>query len=556
MVREGGLEPPRFYSLAPQTSVSTIPPSALFVVLLLLSQAFWRVKRYFLVFGCIVIGQVGWQNTSMGDSMILRVLCLGLVILFFANCSSWQKPSAERQVSAVGQCSSNLNFPALFNILENNQQRIVVELGDFAEKFKLSSGFTYKVFYRGSREDQKLNDQKEIKETLLKEDKSLERRTRVEIPVTQTGVYVFKISEPAGFFGEGKIIWNQKVFSIASAEHTLTREQQKSLAEQYAPVLSMHKDELYFPVSIEYLTNQVEPDAQLAREPFALKNSFTSKAKFSFEFSFSELNNVLPYYGHSESVLKSGLSSSTQSRLVSRYGKNHVTVYYSIFENTKDREIYLNYHFFYSYDPKNGTPDKPASAAHIFDRESMTVVLNKSFKPLHVFYGAHLPSQIMAELDAKGNLKKNDVGAIVNRWRTGRVYVPWDKVIKNAGRPVPAIALGSHGVYPRSGQYGVFLTEGTGTKVLPEPAGGDRLLYPEFARGVEKSATSYSYKLEDLGLDHVTSECENPHRLLAFSGSTVDVLGPSNATFPPYTDREEDYRSYGYPDPMFDMDVK
>lgn len=28
LVREGGLEPPRFYSLAPQTSVSTIPPSA------------------------------------------------------------------------------------------------------------------------------------------------------------------------------------------------------------------------------------------------------------------------------------------------------------------------------------------------------------------------------------------------------------------------------------------------------------------------------------------------------------------------------------------------
>lgn len=492
--------------------------------------------------------------------MILRSVLWASAVVLLASCTSWQKPTgADRGISAAGSCEVSRDFPPLFNILENNRERIVVDLGDFAEKFKLNSGFEYRVTHLGSKEDRiGVNSKYEAQETFVLENKSNARQTRVEVPVKKTGVYLFKIFTKGGFFG-GKevVVWRQKVFAIAPTESTLTEQQKKNLAEQYAPVVAMHKDELYFPVSIEYLTNQTEPDAQLAKEPFVLTNSFTSKEeKFSEAFRFSQINQVLPYYGHAGSVLKSGLRSSTDSRLVSRYGKNHVTVYYSIFENTKDREIYLNYHFFYTYDPKNGTPAKPAAAGHIFDRESMTVVLNKAFKPLHVFYGAHLPSQIMAELDAKGNLRKSDVGSIFNRWKTGRVYVGWDKVIKNGGRPVPAIALGSHGVYPKAGLYGVYLTEGSGTKVLPEPAGGDRLLYPEFAQGITKNATSFPYHLKNLGLDHVTSDCNNPHRLLAYSGSTVDVLGPSNATFPPYTDREEDYRSYGYPDPevMFDMD--
>lgn len=492
--------------------------------------------------------------------MILRTLGLGLAVIFFTNCSTWQKSASDRKVSAAGgQCEMNPNMPPMFTVVENTRERIVVEVGDLADKFNLNSGYQYKVIHRGSKEDrQGVNTKYEAKETVVLEGESNERRTRIEVPVKKTGVYIFKMYTMGGLLGSTEnVVWLQKVFAIAATESTLTEEQKKSLAEQFAPVVGMHKDELYFPVSIEYLTNQVDPDAQLAREPFVLTNSFTSKeAKFAYNFNFSEINKVLPYYGHAGSVLKSGLKASSDSRLVTRYGKSDVTVYYSVFENTKDREIYVNYHFFYPYDPKNGTPDKPAAAAHIFDRESMTVVLNRSFKPLHVFFGAHLPTQIMAELDAKGNLKKSDVGSIINRWKTGRVYVPWDKVIKNGGRAVPAIALGSHGVYPRPGNYGVYLTEGSATKVLPEPAGGDRMLYPEFAQGVQKSATSYSYKLKNLGLDNLTSGCDNPNRLLAFSGATVDVLGPSNATFPPYTDREEDYRSYGYPDPevMFDMD--
>lgn len=489
--------------------------------------------------------------------MILRTTLLLAVTILIANCTSLKK--SDRQVSAAGQCDVSAQFPPLFNILENKGERIVVELGDFAEKFDLGVGYKYQVIYRGSKEDHEgVNTKYEANESVVKEGRSELSKTRLEVSVENTGVYIFKVFMKGGFslFGsKDNVVWTQKVFAIAPSERTLSAEQKENIARQFAPVMSMHKEELYFPVSMEYLTNQIDPDPELAKEPFLLTDSFSEKTKFSFKFPFSEINNILPYYGHSGSVLKSDLRSSTGSRLVSRYGKDNVTVYYSVFENPKDKEIYVNYHFFYSYDPKNGTPAQPAAAGHIFDRESMTVVLNRSLKPLHVFFGAHLPSQIMAELDAQGNLKRSEVGSIINRWKTGRVYVPWNDVLKNGGRPMPAIALGSHGVYPREGLYGVYLSEGSATKVLSEPAGGNRIVYPEFAEGFEKSATSYTYKLKDLGLDNVTSGCDNPHRILSFSGATVDVLGPGNATFPPYTDREEDFRSYGYPDPevMFDM---
>lgn len=554
MVREGGLEPPRFYSLAPQTSVSTIPPSAQFDTSLTLSQGFWRVKPYFLVFSCIEIELCHRQTNPIGGAMILKTLVLGLAVILFTNCSTWPTSHGDRNVSEAGRrCEVNAQLPPMFSVLENTRERIVVELGDIAEKFNLDSGFEYKVIHRGSKEDRVgVNTKYEAQETeIVPATHSDQRKTRIEVPVVKTGVYIFKVYTKGGFFGRSEnVVWLQKVFALAPADSKLSEEQKKSLAEQYTPVISMHKDELYFPVSLDYLTNQIEPDAQLAREPFILTNSYGSKEeKFSYSFNFSEIDSVLPHYGHAGSVLKSGLKSSSDSRLVSRYGKNNVTVYYSVFENPKYNEIYINYHFFYSYDPKNGTPAKPALAGHIFDRESMTVVLRSTTKnPISVFYGAHLPSQGMNELDTNGR-------EVQERWFGGRVFVNWPKVIKNAGRPVPAVALGSHGIYPREANYGVYLNSGTATKVLEEPAGGDRLLYPEFAEGVEKTATSYPYKLRNLSLDSVTSDCNNPNHLLAFSGATVDVLGSGNATFPPFTDREEDYNTYADSNsPMFDMD--
>ncbi len=474
-------------------------------------------------------------------------LALAATSFLFLACTTVKVERIERSISSE-QCPVDPKYPPLFNVVQNNQERIVVELGNFGSLFDVENAYlNFKIVFRGSKEN------KEDKDQLIDEGSLEDGKTRITVPVKKTGVYYFTV-----YKDEKSPLWKQKVFAIAPTEHTLTAEDRQSLAQQYAPVLSYHDQELYFPVSLSYLANVDEPDSQLRSEPFILtnkkiKDSFFSwggsKSSMNIEFQFQDILNILPYYGHSESVLKSGLDSSANSRLKLRYGKDHVTVYYSIFENPKYKEIYINYHFFYSYDPKNGTAEKDALPAHIFDRESMTVVLRSTTRqPLSVFYGAHLASQVMGQMDPDGRP--------LQKWDTGRVFVNWPEVNKIGNHPIPAIALGSHGVYPKTGLYAVYVNNSpTSTStLLKEPAGGKKMLYPEFMTEYQKTATSFAYKLEDLKLDQVTSDCSNPHRILAFSGSTVDVLGPVNATFPPFTDREEDYFSYADPNaPMFDM---
>lgn len=448
----------------------------------------------------------------------------------------------SRQISGIEQCQIDPAYPRLFNIIENNERQITVELGDFPKFYKLSSPkYSYKVIFRGSVEN------KEDKDQLVLEGVTDRPTLRVVVPVAKTGVYNFILYQD-----ESAPLWKQKVFSIAARERTISPELRDELARKYAPIASFHNDERYFPVSIPYMLNQEDPDKDLAEEPFVLRNkpvinsffSFFNKPEFNVRFKMKDISKVLPYYGHSESVLKSDLPLSWDTLLKKRYGKDHATVYYSVFENIKWKEIYINYHFFYSYDPKDGSETYDVMAAHIYDRESMTMVIRSgTLRPIAVFYGAHLASQTMAQLDPSGK--------VLQQWNTGRVFVNWPEVNKINGHPVPAIALGSHGIYPKTGDYAVMLNK---VKLLLEPAGGDRILYPEGIENFERTDTSYPYKLLPLRLENLTSDCESPYGVLTYSGSTVDVLGPTNASFPPYTDREEDYYSYTDPNaPLFDM---
>lgn len=474
---------------------------------------------------------------TIGENM--NKFLVSVTMLFLFSCTNMP----YREIASAPMCQYVEDLPPLFNVIENNQKQIVVDLGPFGEFFKLDgNAYNYKVVFRGSKEN------KEDKDQLVQKGSSDKDILRVTVPVNKTGVYYFTI-----FNDEDSPVWKQKVFAIAPSEKVLTDVEKKQLAEKYAPVMSYHDDEQYFPVSLEYLTNQVDVDGNLAEEPFRLVNkkqksllSFFSKPSLDASFEFKDILKVLPYYGHSESVLKSGLNSSSDTRLKQRFGDRHATVYYSVFENPKWKEIYINYHFFYTYDPKNGTANKDVAPAHIFDRESMTVVLRSTTKqPLSVFYGAHLASQTMGQTDKNGN--------VLQRWDSGRVFVNWPLVKKIGDHPIPAIALGSHGIYPKTGNYVVLLGN---IAILKEPAGGKRILYPEYMNDFQSTPTSYSYTLKNLNVEGVTSDCRNPNSILAFSGSTVDVLGPVNASFPPFTDREEDYFSYADPNaPMFEMDL-
>ena len=130
----------------------------------------------------------------------------------------------------------------------------------------------------------------------------------------------------------------------------------------------------------------------------------------------------------------------------------------------------------------------------------------------------------------------------------------WPEINKVGNQPVGYAALGSHAFYPVPGTFAVMLNSGGQIRLLTEPVGGQRTLYPAALKDQAVGSSSYVYELKNLHLDSVTSDCQNTANILAFSGSTVDVLGPTNATFPPFTDREEDYKNYLDPNaPLFDM---
>lgn len=472
------------------------------------------------------------------------------VCLLASSCTSFN--SSSRLPNDVGQCPVSEKHPPLFNVLQTSSDRIVVRLDNFEKYFNLSSpGYDYKVTYT----ETKILD-RDGRKSLTNHEVSVgpveSEPYNLQIPVTYGGLYHVELSK------DGKVFWKQKVFALNKAENTLSLQEKEALAAQFAPVIEMSPDEMYYPASLEYIFNKVDVDPQLAAEPFRLttlntnisKNStgligslFGKKYGINHEFTFGEIDQIFPYYGHQEAVLKSNLSDDTKTRLKLRSGKNHLTIYYSVFENKQWNEIYINYHMFYAFDSKNGTQDKSVMAAHIFDRESVTVVLRASTKrPLHTFYGAHLPSQTMALLDSKKN--------VVQSWDTGRVFVNWNKIITENGRLKAVAAKGSHGMYPVRGLYAVMANQNYA--LLLEPAGGGEKLYPDFDPA---AGNNLKYALKPLHLDNVSSSCLSQNRMLAFSGSTVDVLGPINATFPPFTDREGDYKNYADPNaPLFDMD--
>ncbi|MBL7672347.1 MAG: hypothetical protein JNM39_17840 [Bdellovibrionaceae bacterium] len=468
------------------------------------------------------------------------VLVTGFLLV--VACTHVREQLDPQRTPAAGEdCSGSQRHQKLFNVVSNNESEIVVEFGNFSGVLGLDSElFNYQVTFKGIHDEPPGGSK--IQDPVVLQGQS-RQGMKIKIPVTGTGVYLVSL-----FNEKRRPFWVQKIFSIAPQDKQLSEEEKKVLAETYAPIVSYHQDELYYPVSLEYLTNQVEKDTELDQEPFILTNRSVATSFFgsffgsgsssalNLQFKFKDLLTVLPYSGHFESVLKSGLESSALTRLRQRYGKNHVTVYYSIFENIKWKEILINYHFFYSYDPKNGTATKDALPSHIFDRESMTVVLRStSRKPLDVYYGAHLSNQTMAQLDSNGEETYS--------WPGGRTRVQWHLAKLFGTHPIPSIALGSHGVYPEPGRYAVKF--GQFNALVESAGGGDRFIHPKSLTSF-KDPNSIPYELKDLELDRVTSGCAAKN-LLTYSGATVDVLGPTNATFPPFTDREENFMSYADP---------
>lgn len=360
-------------------------------------------------------------------------------------------------------------------------------------------------------------------------------------------------------------IWKQDIFvqpkSINSPEKI------DEIAKKYAPISFMHSTEEYLPTSLEYMANEVDKDPKLDEEIFQLTLDSTLKGKGlelkrnrTVEFPYRDLRKVLPYNSDVLMVLSSTVGK-TKTRLRHRTGTpEDATVYYSYMESEKFNQAYLNYHFLFPFDPKTGTSENPPIASHTFDRESMTIVLDLStLEPQSVIYGAHLPNQLMGLLgrNSESEAREAKIPFKLQTWLGGRVSLSWDQVLKvKEQHPMIVMAQGSHGIYPTKGSYVVTMDLGAEIDTLIEGADGEQILYPNtlsLKKNAKKNKTfkeykrKTSYKIKNLELGRITSTSWN--NILAFSGDTVDVLGPMNAKFPPYTGREFNVENYINGDP-------
>lgn len=351
-------------------------------------------------------------------------------------------------------------------------------------------------------------------------------------------------------------IWKQEIF--VQPKNNIKASKIEALAKKYAPISFMHEDEEYLPTSLEYMANIVDKDPKLDEELFQLTLDPVMKGQGielgrgrKIVFPYKDLHKVLPYNSDSLMVISSTKNKVKNMKTRLRYRKGtaaDATVYYSFMINKDLNQAYLNYHFLFPFDPKTGTSENPALPAHTFDRESMTVILDlDTLEPNYVIYGAHLANQTMSLISViQANLA--DVLKLQS-WKGGRVKFAWNKINKVKGtHPVIVMAQGSHGIYPTRGAYVVTMF---GVDTLTEGASGSQILFPNSLEPNKRSkkssvykkyAKKTSYKIKNLNLGSITSTSANS--FLAFSGDTVDVLGPTNAKFPPYTSREYNIEDY------------
>ncbi len=347
--------------------------------------------------------------------------------------------------------------------------------------------------------------------------------------VGQTGgIYNFKL-----YYAEGRTnplrTWIQDVFVQVSAD--LFEIPVASIAGKYAPILAYNDDEEYYPVNLDYLFGDSSAAIEFDIPP---DSSGLGRLSEGIGIPHSQVASFMPYNGHGEGLINYGNLSSSASKnyQIGRKGSaNDSTVYYSMLKGDGNY-YYLNYHMFYTFDPKTGTSSDPATGNHVFDRESMTLVFfgkpDIDSTPEGVLFSGHLSDQTLY-------FKQNDDENFYE-WSGGRIFIPWASVYKYQDSPIASIARGSHAIYPLPGTYKCL--------TLTEPAGGsdnfasdadwNRILVPPTL----DSALDI-YTLSDLNLGNIESTGENA--CLAFSGYWVDCLGSwTNAKFPPFTERETD----------------
>ena len=539
-----------------------------------MKKTFFALIVFIISFSCLYV------NVCHSDNVISRE----------TNSMKTKRVLKDKEINEINK------YPRYFEIVKNDGKDLEVRIGEMVPDAK-------SYYYRLYKNDNKVVSFKKV--NVAEPDIGV-----IKTKITETGKYTFMIFLNDTEYRVGapwrivtnpikKLInrifrnpvWAQDVFVVKSDPDGLSKSRVDELAEKYAPFLFVDSEEHYFPASIDYLLNKEDTDESLNEINISLKfrkiaygskkkvvrrTRLTGVARKNIDkIQYKDFGKVLPYNGDNISELDTiGINpfdlfngKNLREFLEKRKdNKDFVTVYYSFFPNPNQqkKEVIINYHFLYIYDSKTEVIGDLKKASHIFDRESISIVFewDKSKpdldpQPKSVIYGAHLPGQLIT-------LKREDNGE-EQEWRTRRVKVEWNDAYKieisknKESHPIVAIAKGSHATYPVPGIYAVNPIDIIETK---EPASTDKLLLPssfsydskmnEILRG---NNNVISYKLKDLKLGSITSS--SPNSLLAFSGYIVDIIGLTDAKFPPFTEREtkiENWVNGTDDDPVHDWD--
>ena len=201
----------------------------------------------------------------------------------------------------------------------------------------------------------------------------------------------------------------------------------------------------------------------------------------------------------------------------------------------KNEYIFLQYFFYYPFDPKNGKSwISELISRHAGDRERFVVVLEKAnnieeSQPKGSYFFHHLKNQEFSFYgdDLKADKKKfswNEKG------KSPGAYVEWGKVTKTGTHPHIYIAQGSHGIYFREGSYTVDVPNTIFSKDLKEYAGGQS----EKTYSTGDGNLIYLPRLSEIDTEKNNTEFS----FLLFSGVVAQTSGllDQKIYFPPYDD--------------------
>lgn len=426
----------------------------------------------------------------------------------------------EESTPALYAMPRNSDISKMFNILSNSDGKVEVDLTEMYDRYHrgLLSDLVYGPF------NVKVNIGGNI-ETFV-----LDNNTKTFSFESENGgiVNVRVYCKNFGFIDD--FVWEQNIY--VQRDITISESKKNELLEKYAPIVVFNSDEEYAPMTIDDIFSQIKTKT-------SIKNCCFNTIFGDEYVDTDKLLTFMAYNGESAYLLDwHSLPLNNGSKSFKNIkGDFSNSVVYSYFQSD-EKYYYLTYYFFYGYDKKLIL----GAGCHNLDRESMTVVLDKSFEPISVIVGGHLDDT---------NIKYN--GEKDFEWTHERVKSDYNEYISDfsQGHPIVYIEKDQHCVMPLPGEYKAGIDKVAGLTEDIYNLGG--MINSSLIKAIFPSTFSTSsadinyYSTQGLNIDQMYGS--NP---LNFCGYWVDVFGSQNANFPPFLKRDFDKSAWFSEATVFD----